>query len=539
MAPSGVPRTFARDAAHRVRVALVKPPLRVPVSSYTTLACPPLNLAYLAAVLREDGCEVVIVDAVGEAPLRLSRTARPGFLRVGLTDSEIVRRIPAGTDLIGVTCMFSEEWPLVREVIRAIRGAFPAALLAAGGEHASAVPEFCLRNSRALDLCVVGEGEETLRDLVHRLRAGGDPLRTPGTVWSRAGGVQTAAPRARIRNLDDLPPPAWDLVPLDGYFRHQLSFGLKRGRTLPILMSRGCPYRCTFCSNERMWTTRWVARDPIRVLDEMESWVRRYGVENFDVFDPTAILRKDWIVTFCKRLLARGLRVTWQIPAGTRTEVLDSEVTDLLFRSGCRYLAYAPESGSREVLGRVRKRLDLDRMKASIEAALRAGIHVKCNLMVGFPDETPAEMLETARLCVELARLGVHDVNVGPFCPYPGSLLYETLRTQGRLAALDDDFFDALASYSDLSRARSWNPAVGERMLEAIRLADMALFYGFSFAIRPWRLARLALDLATGHQDTRLARALSDLITRWRLRFQQDSRRAPERAGSPSPSTVP
>lgn len=521
-------------ARRRLRVALVKPPLRVPLDSYTTLACPPLNLAYLGATLLDEGCEVTIVDAVGEAPFRMDRTPNPAFLRVGLSDDEIVRRIPRDADLIGVTAMFSEEWPLVRDVTRALRTAFPAVPLIAGGEHATAAPEFCLRDSGVLDLCVLGEGEETLRDLARRLRKGEEITGVFGTAARQDGEVRVNPPRPRIRAVDDIPPPAWHLVRLDEYFRHQLSFGLKRGRTLPLLMSRGCPYRCSFCSNERMWTTRWLPRSPGHVVDEMRRLVETFDVQNFDIFDSTAIQRRDWIVEFCSRLIESGLGVTWQIPAGTRTEVLDGEVTRLLYASGCRYLAYAPESGSPDVLRRIRKRLDLARMKDSMRAALRAGIRVKCNLMIGFPDESPAEMLKTTALMADLALLGVHDVNVGPVCPYPGSALYDALAAQGRIPALDDDFLDALASYSDLGRARSFNASVPSAVLEAARLGDMAVFYGTSFALRPWRLARLVADLATGGQDTRLARALSDLLARRRLALTRSLRSASTRGPRPA-----
>lgn len=506
------------------RIVLVKPPLRVPLNSYTTLACPPLNLAYLGATLLDEGCSVEVVDAVGEAPFQMAHTPNPAFLRVGLSDEEVVRRIPRDVDLIGVTAMFSEEWPLVREVLRAIRSAFPRVPLIAGGEHATAAPEFCLRDSGVLDMCVLGEGEETLRDLVRRLRKGDEITCVLGTAALKDGQVLVNPRRPRIRAIDEIPPPAWHLVRLDEYFRHQLSFGLKRGRTLPLLMSRGCPYRCAFCSNERMWTTRWVPRTPSLVVDEMERLVKRYDIQNFDIFDSTAIQRRDWIVDFCNRLIRSGLKVTWQIPAGTRTDILDEEITRLLYQSGCRYLAYAPEHGSPDVLRRICKRVDLTHMKDSIRAALRAGICVKCNLMIGFPDETPAEMLKTAALMVDLALLGVHDVNVGPFCPYPGTALYDSLAAQGRIT-LDDAFLDSLASYSDLGRARSFNPAIPSVVLEAARLGDMAVFYGTSFAVRPWRLARLFADLASGRQNTRLARALSDLFVRRRLALSQNLRR--------------
>lgn len=493
---------------------MVRPPLRVPLNSYTTLACPPLSLAYLAGTLLSKGFDAVIVDAVGEDPMRMTPSANPAFLRVGLSDEELVERIPPDTRLIGITSMFSEEWPLVREVIRSIRRSFPSALLVAGGEHVTAAPEFSLGDCRELDLCVLGEGEATLAEIALRLSRGESVRDVAGTVVRENGTVQVNPPRPRIRDLDAIPPPAWHLVPLERYFERGLGFGLKRGRSIPILMSRGCPYRCSFCSNERMWTTRWIPRSPGAVIDEMATLIDRYAIDNFDVYDATATVRRDWVVEFCTRLIARGWNITWQIPAGTRTEVLDDEVTRLLHRSGCRYLAYAPESGSTRVLRKVRKRLDLVRMKQSMRSALRSGIRVKCNMIVGFPDETPAEMFETTRLCVELAVLGAYDLNMGPFCPYPGSAIFDELVAAGRIPRLDDDFFDALASYSDLGRTRSWNPAVPDWAMAMARIGNMALFYGISFVLHPGRLASLVKNLATGRQDTRLARALSDIVSR-------------------------
>ncbi|HOI08907.1 MAG TPA: radical SAM protein [Myxococcota bacterium] len=497
-------------------VVLVKPPLRVPRASYTTLACPPISLACLAAVLRRASFPVTVVDAVGEAPTRLAPMANPKYLRVGLSDDEIVRRIPPDARLIGFTSMFSEEWPLVREVVASVRRAFPDALLVLGGEHATAAPEACLADAAAIDLCVLGEGEATLLDLAHRVARGEDVGDVPGTAVREGAACRRNPARPRIRDLDALPMPAWDLLPLENYLSHGLGFGLNRGPSVPLVISRGCPYDCAFCSASRMWGRRWLVRSPDNVLAEMEAMILRYGARNFDIYDLTAIQRKDWIVEFCTKLIAKGWNISWQIPAGTRSEVIAGDIPDLLYRSGCRYLAYAPESGSEAVLRRVRKRLSMPGMKRSMRDALDAGVHIKCNMIIGFPEETPRDYLDTVRLCVELALLGVHDVNIGPFCPYPGSDLFAQLAAQGRIDRLDNAFFDKLASYSDLGRTESWAERFSSRELAAMRWAAMAAFYGTSFATRPWRLAGVIRDVATGRHNTRLARALGDILQRYR-----------------------
>lgn len=499
----------------RQRVVLVRPPMQVARGNHLTLACPPLGIAYLAATLRARGVAVSVVDAVGEAPTQITPIEGPGhLLRYGLTDAQIVGRIPDDATVIGVSAMFSEEWPLARDVIRAIGRAFPSAAIVAGGEHVSAAPELVLRECAGVRACVLGEGEETLVDLIEHLDQGRSLATVAGVVYRDGAEIRKTPRRARIRAIDAIPPPAWDLVPMHEYLRHGLGYGVKRGRSVPILATRGCPFQCTFCSSPQMWTTRWSARDPSAVLDEMRDAIERYGAQNFDFYDLTAIVRKDWIVEFSRRLAEAGWGITWQLPAGTRSEAIDAEVAGHLYRSGCRNIAYAPESGSRAVLARIKKKASLDRMKDSMRSAIAAGLKVKCNMIMGFPDETREEMAETLRFCRDLARLGVHDINVTPFCPYPGSELFDELARSGRISGLDDAYFRMLASYSDLTRSDSFSQHVSSRELGLLRWSAMAQFYGMSFALHPDRIVSLAKNLATGKQTTRLDRALSDIVDR-------------------------
>ena len=442
--------TLTSPPRERPLVVLVRPPLRVAKASYTTLACPPVGLAYLATALRAADVEVRIIDAVGEAPRRYHDDGDPRFLGLGLTDDEIADRIPADTTLIGVTCMFSESWPLVRGTVRRLRARHPGVPIVVGGEHVTALPEHSLRDCAAADVVALGEGEETIVELTRAVRERTPLEAVPGLAFLRDGELVETGSRARVRDVGSLGWPAWDLVPLEGYFAHGLGFGIGRQRSMPILATRGCPYRCTFCSSPRMWTTLWRARDPDDVLDEMQWAVDTFRVQNFDFYDLTAILKKDWLITFCTRMKERGLRITWQIPSGRARKRSTPTSLPLLYETGMRHIVYAPESGSEAVLRRVQKRVKLARMKESMRAAAEAGLTIKCNFIVGFPDETFDEALETVRLCRELAAIGITDVNIGPFCPYPGSALYDELVADGAIELMDDAYFDMLGMYSDL-----------------------------------------------------------------------------------------
>lgn len=499
-------------------VTLIRPPSAIGRWALTLNVTPPVSLAYLAGALAAAGHEPVVVDGVGEAVAQTWTGYHPDVLVNGLTIPQLVDRVDPRSRLIGVSCMFSTEWPIVRALVAALAERFPGVPIVCGGEHPTAVPELCLEDAPALRACVLGEGEETavaLADADGWEGVAGLALRTPA-------GVVRTAPRARIRAVDAIPLPRWDLTPIETYLAGGHSFGVDRGRTMPVVATRGCPYSCTFCSSPSMWTTRWIARSPALVADEIEGYVRKLGAEAIDFYDLTAIVRRDWIVAFCEELLRRRLPITWQLPSGTRSEAIDAEVSRLLARSGCRNVSYAPESGSPATLRAIRKQVDLGRMEESMAGAVAAGLNVKANIMIGFPGEGLREVRETLEFVVRMALLGVHDVSVWTFSPYPGSQLFDALRAAGRIGPagspgpLGDAYYAALLSYSDLAGAVSWSEHLSSRSLRALRLFGMALFYAVSFGRRPGRLAALVANAGSGRFESRLEMSVANLIRKVR-----------------------
>jgi anaerobic magnesium-protoporphyrin IX monomethyl ester cyclase len=250
----------------------------------------------------------------------------------------------------------------------------------------------------------------------------------------------------------------------------------------------------------------------------MQAYVHRYGVRNFDFQDLTAIVKRQWIVDFCRELIDRGLDLTWQMPSGTRSEVFDAEIADLLYRSGCRALAFAPESGSPEILKVIKKQVNLDRMLVSMRAAVGRGLKLSCFVVIGFPDETRATLRMTMRLIRRMAVLGVHDVSVSKFVPYPGSELFARLQRAGKIQ-LDDDFFVSPMDFYT-RRAPSYADRVSTTRLYWTMVWMFTNFYLISFALRPGRCVRtLAKAVLTGVEETRYAKWFSDRLfvrRRWR-----------------------
>ena len=248
-----------------MKINLVRPPTFTTTLSLGEDSAAPIGIAYLAACLLESGHSVTAVDALGEALDKFTPGSHvPNGLRHGLLDEEIIHRIPAVTELIGVSAMFSQQWPLDRELIRSIRAAFPRTPIIIGGEHAT-------------DFIVLGEGELTLVDLVSCIETDGDLEEVNGLYLRRGGELVRTESRKRIRKIDGIPLPAWDLFPIENYLDAEITFGVNFGRAMPMLASRGCPFQCTFCSNPVMYGPLWRARSAQEVLQEALLYQGKVG----------------------------------------------------------------------------------------------------------------------------------------------------------------------------------------------------------------------------------------------------------------------
>lgn len=500
-----------------MKVCLINPPRLIKPLSIVLKPAPPLGLAFIAAALQSEGAEVSVIDALAEG-YEVYHEFRDDIVVNGFSIEEIARRIPADVDMIGLSIMFSGNWPHNRRLIDALGKRFPRAVLVAGGEHITAAPEFCIRQTRGLAVCVLGEGEATIVELARALEQGGSFADVAGIVYRSDQGVPVRNPRrARITQPEAVARPAWELFPLADYREKSITYGVTSGSSLPLLATRGCPYQCTFCSSPEMWGTRYVMRSPRDVVDEIEHFVDKFGVRNYDFYDLTAIIKKSWIIEFCQELERRKLDITWQIPAGTRSEAIDDEVAEHLYRSGCRNITYAPEAGSRRVLRAIKKKVNLDRMLESISHSTRQGMNVKVNFMMGFPEETHRDVWESLWFLVKASWHGVHDMSPSIFSPYPGSELFNALLRDGKIDLEDERYFDRIIYVDTLFRNHVYNDHVGPLMWRVYLLLYILVFYGSNYVVHPLRIVRTVVNLLTNRLESRAEMAFVDLLSRSKM----------------------
>ncbi|GIV34507.1 MAG: hypothetical protein KatS3mg031_2042 [Chitinophagales bacterium] len=503
-----------------MKVCLIRPPQVMKILSTLMKSSQPLGLAYVAAAIREAGHDVCVIDTIAESPEQINPFNKE-LVTIGLSIEEILERIPSDADVIGFSCMFSMNWVHDRLLIDKVGDAFPAATLIAGGEHITAIPEFSIQKTRHLDVCVLGEGEETVVELLEALENTRDLHSITGIVFRNGKDTIRTAPRKRVREIDTLPYPAWDLFPMEKYFEHSIVYGVDRGRSVPIMATRGCPFSCTFCSSPQMWGTRYYMRDPEKVADEIEYLQKRYGIVNFDFFDLTAIIQKQWIIDFCQTIIRRGIQMTWQIPAGTRSEAIDDEVAAYLYKSGCRNITYAPESGSPDMLRIIKKKVKLRNMLQSMRYSSKEGMNIKLNMIMGFPDEKHKHIWETFKFLIQCSWVGANDMAPSIFQPYPGSTLFNRLCEEGKINLNDDAYFYELIFVDSFLYNKFYNAHIHPVWLKSYQFLAYLVFYGSNFLFRPHRLFRMLYNIYTQRYESRSEMAIGDLLKRLRYKPKQ------------------
>jgi radical SAM superfamily enzyme YgiQ (UPF0313 family) len=334
---------------------------------------------------------------------------------------EALREYPA--EVIGLSGLTAESQSLYRAARYARQGA-PGAVIIAGGPHATNYTEETLARPE-IDGVVVGEGERTLQEILDRIAAGSSWDGVAGTAVKNGTGQFRVNPsRPFIENLDELPMPAWDLTDIEAFGRRRGMALVGRRSYLPISLSRGCPYRCTYC--HQMHGKNYRGHSAEYALRLVDRAAREYNIRDFDIIDDIFNLDEERLRAICEGFIARG-DVRFTLPNGIRSDRLDAGQIHLMCRAGLEYVAIAVETASPRLQRMIRKNLRLDRVRVVIEEFARRRVMTSGFFMVGFPTETEEEMRMTIDFAVKSS---LHNVLFFVVSPYEGTELYEQVRRQ-------------------------------------------------------------------------------------------------------------
>jgi anaerobic magnesium-protoporphyrin IX monomethyl ester cyclase len=296
-------------------------------------------------------------------------------------------------DVVGISALTIECQHAARLAARS-KALRPESKVVLGGPHPTAYVERAAQDPN-VDVTVLHEGEETFVELLGALERGEDLSGVKGIAFRGPGGRVVRTPeRPYIDDLDVLPPPAWELIDFKDYEGFRSFAGpLAPRRVAPIMTSRACPYRCTYCHD--MFGKKFQTRSPKHVLDEMEYLYRERGVRHFEIVDDIFNMDRKRAAAILQGIIDRGMKPRLAFPNGLRGDLLDEPFIDLFARAGTEYVSLAVETASPRLQKMIRKHMRLDRLRASIDAFVERRVFVNCFYMLGFPTETVEEMEST------------------------------------------------------------------------------------------------------------------------------------------------
>jgi len=441
---------------------------------------PPLGILQLAGYLRSRlrNLEIRIVD---------QRAADC------TTDDVISKAVEFAPDVVGISCT-TPNCDTLGALSSGIRRALPNCLLVIGGPHAS-VYGADLMDTTCADCVVMGEGELACEHVLRICQEGSrDFSAVPGLVWRTADGecLSNPGPAPVIQDLDTLPFPAYDLIDLRTYWRlWSMSMVPPPRRYIAMFTSRGCPYRCIYCHD--IFGKRFRAQSPERIVDEMEYYVRTYGVKEVEFFDDIFNLHGRRVIGFSEQVRRRNLRVSIYFPNAIRTDILTEDVADALAEAGTRMSALALESGSPRIQELIRKRLNILKYLEGVAMLAKRRVFTYAFVMFGFPTETAADM----QMTVDAVRGSkLHSAYAWIVTPYPKTELFDlAMRLRpDKMAGIDYAGTDYM-EYPCVNLSEVSDEVLTAYMRKAYSALFLNPFRAFRIVRdfpRPWSLVRYA-----------------------------------------------
>ena len=374
---------------------------------------PPLGLGYVSSFLEKQGVQVKIIDI--------------GVEDISHSDlQDIIKEMKS--DFIGITA----NTILIKnaiEIADVASGVLPELKVVMGGVHPTIFPDEVLSNP-SVDYVVRNEGEITFADLVS-----GKPVSEIQGLSYKVGDKHIHNPaRPFIENLDDIPHPAYHLLPMQKY--HPSVGNYKRLPAASIITSRGCPGRCTFCYTGAHGK-RIRFRSAENILDEIKLLIKDYGIKEICFYDDTFTANRENVRRFCRLIVQEKIDITWTCMS--RIDFIDEETLSLMNTAGCHQIGYGIESADEDILNNIKKPISLDEVRRVTNLTQKYGIDVRAMFIFGSPGETEETMKKTLEFAIKIRPdLAVFNVTT----PYPGTEMFTWAKEKGYLNTTDWSKYD-------------------------------------------------------------------------------------------------
>lgn len=414
---------------------------------------PPLNLAILASLAESQGHEVQIIDAQVE-----------GLSQEDLVDQTSVFK----PDVVGITST-TPFFHIAVQLASTLKSRLPDITTVIGGHHITVAKEKAF--DKAFDYAFIGEADLSWPLFLNCLENDSDVSTVKGILFRRNNDVCFTGPAEKINNIDKLPIPSRHLLKMDEYQMGTLE-GDKNFTT--VMTTRGCPFKCTFCSTE-VYGNVLRKRSPESVVDEIKSVIKIYGTRHIIFLDDTLTIDKKHILDICDLILQNNLSITFE--GSTRANLVDEELISRMKQAGLVRISFGLESVDENIRKLMKKEVPLDAYCTANRLTNRYGVETLNSCMIGLPGETVKTICDTLKFLRKSRE--IKQANLSIAVPYPGTELYEMARNGEQGLVLTTE---------DFSKYRRYNAAVmkvGDLTPEDLVQLQNDAFVSIYFA--PWR----------------------------------------------------
>jgi radical SAM superfamily enzyme YgiQ (UPF0313 family) len=367
----------------------------------------PQGLLSIAAYLIAQGHNVFVYDCLGpDVPFDLQKQAQA-----------ILTYQP---QIIGFSATTS-SFPDAADLARKIKEQSPETMTVCGGVHVSALEGKLLQDYPAFDFLITGEGEVTMSELA----AGFDLAEIKGLIWRRGSEVITNDPRPKISDLDSLPFPAYEKLkgfPGD-YHLPLFSYVHTPGATM--ITSRGCVYQCSYCDRS-VFKKGFRYNSAAYIYEHMKYLRTKFGVRHVNIYDDLFTMNRSRVIELCEKLSRYPLEINFN--CAVRVGYTDDDLLKMLKDAGCLMVSLGIESANPQMLERHKSGVLLDDVCDTVQRIQMAGLRAKGLFMMGLPGETEESIKRTSDFIITL---GLDDMNMAKFTPFPGAPLWSTIKDEG------------------------------------------------------------------------------------------------------------
>jgi len=391
-----------------MKVCLISPPYNSAVKSVVGVSSPPLGLAYIASMLKQNH-EVKIIDS--------------NILNYTLEDVERELR-SFNPDIVGVTSVTPSIYEAYK-VAETVKKVNEDCIVVLGGPHATFTSKQTLKECKHIDIIVKGEGEAITKELIEKIEKGASLNEVKGITFRKQNEIIGTEPRPFVKDIDVIPFPSWELIPMHLYKFNGVKYAT-------MLTSRGCPFKCSFCSSSKLFGGYWRGRSPKNVLEEMKTLYEKYSIRNIEFIDDTFTLNQERAERICDEIIREGLDINWG--ASSRVDTLSKKLVEKMKKAGCWIIFLGIESGSQKILDAIGKRITLEQVKKAVKILKDAGIQVLGSFIIGFLQDTKETIKETIKFAKSL-NLDYAEFSI--LTPYPGTLIYDYAKKNNMLLTED------------------------------------------------------------------------------------------------------